>query len=127
MYLGLKLQEHLDSNVTAQAVAQSASRALGFLIAKCQSAGILPYNVFSHLYDSTVWPTISYCSAIWRNRSYSYINAVQYRAMRYFLVSVNIRQMLRFRVKWDGYPRTSDSGNPLLFTGLDYLICLTLE
>ena len=34
MYLGLTLTEHLDYNVTAKIVAQSASRALGFLIAK---------------------------------------------------------------------------------------------
>ncbi|XP_060597913.1 uncharacterized protein LOC132751716 [Ruditapes philippinarum] len=85
MYLGLMLQEHLDFNVTAKVVAQSASRALGLLIAKCKSSGGLPYDVFTHLYDSTVWPTISYGSAIWGYRSYSCVNAVQFRAMRFFL------------------------------------------
>jgi hypothetical protein len=78
------LQEHIDFNVTAKVVAQSASRALGLLIAKCKSALGLPYEVFTHLYDSTVWPTISYGSAIWGYRSYSCVNAVQFRAMRFF-------------------------------------------
>ncbi|MCG7891260.1 MAG: reverse transcriptase family protein, partial [Candidatus Thiodiazotropha endolucinida] len=85
MYLGLMLQENLDYNITVKIVAQSASRALGLLIAKCKSSGGLPYNVFTHLYDATVWPTISYGSTIWGYRSYSCINAVQYRAMRFFL------------------------------------------
>ena len=38
-YLGLVLNEFLDLSMTAKLVAQSASRALGLLIAKCKSAG----------------------------------------------------------------------------------------
>ena len=34
---------------------------------------------------STVWPVISYGAAIWGTKSYSCINAVQNRAMRFFL------------------------------------------
>ena len=66
-------------------VAQSASRALGLLIAKCKTIGGVPYNVFTKLYDSVVWPVISYSSPIWGIRSYSYINAVHNRAMRFYL------------------------------------------
>jgi hypothetical protein len=85
LYLGLVLHEHLDYNIMAKVVAQSASRALGLLIAKCKSVGGLPFNVFTHLYDSCVWSIISYGAAIWGYHSYSCINAVQYRAMRFFL------------------------------------------
>ena len=84
-YLGLLLTEHLDFELTAKFVAQSASRALGLLISKCKLAGGLPFNVFSKLYDSVVYPVISYGASIWGNKSYSCINAVQNKAMRFFL------------------------------------------
>jgi hypothetical protein len=84
-YLGIVISEHLDYNITAKAVAQSASRALGLLIAKCKVIGGLPYNVFSKLYDSVVWPVINYGACIWGIRSFSCINAVHNRAMRFFL------------------------------------------
>ena len=79
------MTEHLDFNVTAKIVAQSASRALGLIIAKCKLAGGVPYDVFTHLYDTIVWPTISYGAAVWGHRSYSCIGAVHNRAMRFFL------------------------------------------
>ncbi len=52
IYLGLTLDEYLDFNVTARYVAQSASRALGLLIAKFKSIGGMPFHVFTKLYDS---------------------------------------------------------------------------
>ena len=84
-YLGLVLNEFLDMNLTAKMVAQSASRALGLLIAKFKTLGGMPYSVFTKLYDSLVWPVISYGTAVWGDRTYSCINAVQNRAMRFFL------------------------------------------
>ena len=45
----------------------------------------MPYEVYSRLYDSTVWPIISYGAAIWGTKSFSCINAVESRAMRFFL------------------------------------------
>ena len=51
-YLGLVLDAYLDYSVTAKFVAQSASRALGLVIAKCKPVGGVPYNVFTKLYDS---------------------------------------------------------------------------
>jgi hypothetical protein len=45
MYLGILLTEHLDYNITAKTVAQSAGRALVLLIAKYKSQGGLPYEV----------------------------------------------------------------------------------
>lgn len=72
-------------DITAKVVAQSASRALWLLITKCKIIGGVPYEVFSKLYDSIVWPVIDYGSAIWGSKSFSCITAVQNRAMRYFL------------------------------------------
>ena len=69
----------------AKVVAKSASRALGLLIAKSKCLGGVPFHVFSKLYDSMVWPVIAYGAAIWGDKSYACINAVQYRAMLFFL------------------------------------------
>ncbi len=81
VYLGLTLSEHLDYNIMVKVVAQSASRALGLLIAKYKCLGGMPYDVFTKLYESVV----SYGAAIWGFRSYSCIAAVQNRAMRTYL------------------------------------------
>ena len=64
-YLGLLLDEYLDFNVTAKSFAQSAGRAIGLVIAKCKEMGGVPYNVFTKLYDSSVWPVIAYGSSVW--------------------------------------------------------------
>ena len=85
VYLGLTLTEFLDYNVTAKIIAQSASRALGLVISKYKSLGGMPFDVFKKLFDSLVWSVISYGAAIWGTKSYSCINAVQNRAMRFYL------------------------------------------
>ena len=54
-----------------KSIAQSASRALGLLIAKYNSMGGMPYDVFTKWYDSCVWPVISYGAAIWGFKSFS--------------------------------------------------------
>ena len=71
-------------NIMVKHVTQSASRAFGLLIAKCKTIGDVPYNAFTKLYDSVVWPVISYSSPILGIRSYSCINAVHNRAMRFY-------------------------------------------
>ena len=84
-YIGITLTEFLDFDVTVKIVAQSASRAHGLLIAKYNTMGGMLYDVFTKLYDSIVWPIISYGAAILGSKSFSCINAVQNRAMRFFL------------------------------------------
>ena len=84
-YLGITLTDFFYFDVTAKIVAQSASRALGLLIAKYNTMGGMPCDVFTKLYDSIVWPIISYGAAIWGSKSFSCINAVQNREMRFFL------------------------------------------
>ena len=84
-YLGLVLTEFLDYSVTAKFVAQAATRALGLLIAKSKAHGGMPYNCFSKLYDALVQSIFSYGAAIWGDREFSSVNAVQNRACRFFL------------------------------------------
>lgn len=84
-YVGLLLSELLDFEMTAKFVAQSARRALGLLISKCKLAGRLPFNVYTKLCDSVMYPVISYGACIWGCKSYSCINIVQNRGMRFFL------------------------------------------
>ena len=84
-YLGVVLSEHLDYDIVTKAVAQSASRALGLLIAKCRTMGGVPYDVFTKLYDSVVWPVVNYSAQVWGFRSFSCIDAVQNRAMMFYL------------------------------------------
>ncbi|MEW8546795.1 MAG: hypothetical protein AB2693_25050 [Candidatus Thiodiazotropha sp.] len=78
-YLGLVLEEHMNYDVTAKAVAKDASRALGL---ESKSAGGLLYSVFTRLYDTVVWSTISYGASIWGTKEYSCINGVQNQACR---------------------------------------------
>ena len=82
LYLGITLTEFLDFNIT---VSQSASRTLGLLIAKFKAIGGMPFEVYSKLYDSVVWPVIADGAAIWGDQTYSCSEAVQNRAMRCFL------------------------------------------
>ena len=84
-YLGLVLNEHLDYSVTAKYVAQSATRALGLLIAKYKQAGGMPFDVFKKLFDTTVWSVIIYGAAIWGIKEHAGISTVQHKACRFFL------------------------------------------
>ena len=51
-------------------VAQSASRALGLLIAQYKSMGGMSYRVYSKLYDSMVWSVIAYMAAVWGDKRF---------------------------------------------------------
>ena len=69
----------------AKTVAQSATRALGLLIAKCKQVGGFAYSTFTKLYDSLVWSVIDYGASIWGFTDYTCINAVHHRACRFFM------------------------------------------
>ena len=84
-YLGLVLHEHLDMSVTAKAIAQSASRALGLVISKCKANGGVPYKIYTKLYDALVRPVLEYGAGIYGCQEYSAINAVHNRACRFFM------------------------------------------
>ena len=84
-YLGLLLTEFLDYNEMAKAVAKSASRALSLLIVKSKAHGGFQHETFTKLFDTLVWSVISYGAAIWGTRNFACINAVQHRAIRFFM------------------------------------------
>ncbi len=84
-YLGLVLTQFMDLNITIRYVAQAAQRVLGELVAKSKSQGWLLFRVFTKLYDSLVQPILDYGAAIWDHKSFSCIQEVQNRAMRYYL------------------------------------------
>ena len=84
-YLGLYLNEYMDFKITADHVAQCASRALGLLIAKSKAFGGMPFNCFRKLYESMVMPIIEYGAAVWGQQQYTSINRVCNRAWKYFL------------------------------------------
>ena len=100
-------------------VAQSASRALGLLIAKCKSIGGVPYDVFTKLYESVVWPVISYSAPIWGFRSYSCIDAVHNRAMRFYLWVSKYTPNDAIAVKWVEYLPLCVSGRVYARIGLN--------
>ena len=47
--------------------------------------GGMPFEVYSNLYDPVVWLVIAYGATIWGDQTYSCIEAIQNRAMRFFL------------------------------------------
>ena len=84
-FLGLTLTEFLDYDIMASNVAKSARRALGLVIHKNKQNGGFPFECFTKLYESLVWPVIDYGSSIWGTGKRSCIEAVQNRACRYFM------------------------------------------
>jgi hypothetical protein len=84
-YLGLVFTEFMDLAVMSKAVALSATRALGLLIAKCKAHGGVPFSVFSQLYDALVQSILDYGASVWGVQSFSHIRTIQLRAGRYYL------------------------------------------
>ena len=84
-YLGLWFTEDLDFSYMAREVAAAAQRSLGLLIAKARCIGGLPFECYTKLYNSLVQPVIDYGVSIWGYSSFSCIEAVQNRAVRFFL------------------------------------------
>jgi hypothetical protein len=68
-----------------KAVARSAGRALSLLIVKSKAHGGFHFDTCTKLYDSLVWSVISYGAAILGTRDFSCINAVQHKAIRFFM------------------------------------------
>ena len=53
----------------------------------------MPFDTYKKLFDSVVWSTISYGAAVWGDREFSSINAVQKRVERFLWALVGILQM----------------------------------
>ena len=84
-YLGCILEEHLDFNVTANILAEGASRAVGSVVNTCIKNNNLKYSTFTKLYDTCVVPIMDYCAGVWGFSKYDKPNTVQNRAIRSFL------------------------------------------
>lgn len=69
-YLGLVLNEYLNYIDMAKAVAKSASRALGLLIAKSKTNGGFEFSIFTKLFDTLVMSVIEYGASIWGAREF---------------------------------------------------------
>ena len=70
-YLGLIVSEFMDYNIMSKAVAQSAGRALGLIIAKSKAYGGIPYECFTKLYNALVIPMFNYGADIWGTREFT--------------------------------------------------------
>ncbi|MCG8045103.1 MAG: reverse transcriptase family protein, partial [Candidatus Thiodiazotropha endolucinida] len=84
-YLGFWLNEFLDMDKSINEVTKSASRALGAVYMKYQSAGGMTYDVYKKLIESIVEPVLFYCSGIWGNRKFPKVESVMNKACRLFL------------------------------------------
>ena len=84
-YLGLVLDEHLDFNVTTSVLAGSAGRALGAVSTKFNQLKGMGFNSYAKLYNTGVTPILDYGAGIWGYKSFSNIDAIQNRAIRFFL------------------------------------------
>ena len=84
-YLGVVLDEFLDFDVTAETLSNAAGRALGSVISKIHRFKDFRYNTFTTLFHSCVVPILDYCSGVWGFKSTTKCDAVQNRAIRYFL------------------------------------------
>ena len=84
-YLGTTLNEFLNFEVSAQAQADAAGRALGSLITKTIKNGGLPYSIYSMLFECAVCSVSDYGAEIWGFASKESINKIQLRAARCFL------------------------------------------
>ena len=84
-YLGIILDENLDFNCTASVLSNSANRALGGICSKFRKLKGLGFNTMTSLFQTGVVPILDYCSGIWGYQQYSQIDAVQNRAIRFYL------------------------------------------
>ena len=84
-YLGFWFNEFLDMEKSITEITKSASRALGAIYMKYQSAGGMTYEVYKKLIESVVEPVLFYCAGIWGNRNFTKVESVINKACRYFL------------------------------------------
>ena len=126
-YLGLLLTEFLDYNEMVKAVTRSAGRALSLLIVKSKAQGGFHFDTYTKLYDSLVWSVISYSAAIWGTRDFSCIDAVQHRAIRFFmgLGKYSPNDAINGDMGWK--PLCVKQWSCVLDNGLDVMLCLRTE
>ena len=84
-YLGVHLNEHMDSSIIAETLSKAGGRALGAVMSKIHSYKDVGFKTYSQLYYSCVVPVLDYCSGVWGFKSFDKIDMIQNRAIRYFM------------------------------------------
>ena len=84
-YLGVLFDEHLEFKQCEQTLTDSASRALGNIIAKLKGIKNMGCKTYTKLYENCVLPIMGYGSAIWAYGNTKGSQVVQNRAIRSFL------------------------------------------
>jgi hypothetical protein len=84
-YLGVIFDEHLTYNEHASALAGSASRALGAIIAKYKGNKYMPFKVYEKLYTAGVTPILDYGANVSGMHTWSELESVQTKASRVFI------------------------------------------
>ena len=84
-YLGVEFTEHLSWAQQIESTSISTNRVANYLIAKTRSSGALVFEVYTHLYNTLVFPIIGYSNFLWGYKGYSDIMKIQNNLMRSFL------------------------------------------
>jgi hypothetical protein len=84
-YLGLILDKNLKYAECAEAMAASASRALGSIISKYKSYRDMGYKTYTNLFNAGVIPILNYCSPVWYDLQVTKLEQIQTRAIRVYL------------------------------------------
>ena len=67
-YLGVHLNEHMDSSIIAEPLSKAGGRALGAVISKIHSYKDVGFKTYRQLYYSCVVPVLDYCSGVWGSK-----------------------------------------------------------
>ena len=102
-YLGVILDEHLQSCTNARTLAAAGRRALGKIYAVHKKLYGLGYSPFTQLYQSYVDPILTYASGVWGKKK-SFPDAIQNRAIRIFLGSTDLLLSWPLMAGWAGDP-----------------------
>ena len=84
-YLGVCVDEFLKYDKCSVILAESASRALGGIIAKFKKFKDCGYNTFTRLFNTGVLSILNYGAEVWGFGNYPKCDNVINRAMRFFL------------------------------------------
>lgn len=84
-YLGILLDENLNFKSCVETLSEAGGRALSAIIGKFHTYKNITYNVYTKLYDATVWPILEYCASVWSYKKHVKPDQIQNRAIRYYL------------------------------------------
>ena len=84
-YLGIIFQEFMNYDIGAKVLADSASRAFGYIISKFKSFKTIDYYIFTKLFESCLIPIMDYASGVWGFKDFNSLTVIQNKISRYFL------------------------------------------